>query len=207
MKNKISSIILAATLAIPCFAQERQRNLFGPAPAVVITASELVDLQVAALPDTNVITSPQSFGASLINYFTAFDTNSTTFLTNDTLDISVGSTTIENKQLAADFLAEFNIGKKFSVEADIRNATVAGTIVSFQGGFGYSLVHYDTKVTGFIDGGYKTDIKLPYIAPGIRAKKALTQNTFGQIGIELPIYLHGNEGIAPSYTISVGAKL
>ena len=102
-------------------------------------------------------------------------------------------------------LIEFQFSKSFSFEGDFRNATVAGTIVSYQGGLGYSMVHYDTKLTGYINVGYKTDINLPYVAPGIRVKKALTDNTYGMVGLELPIYFR-REAMSPTYIVGAGFK-
>lgn len=149
--------------------------------------------------------TPQNFFQSVQGYFTSFDTNSTTFLT-DKIDISLGTATIENAQLAADFLAEFQVKNPLSLEIDIRNTTVAGTVLSYAGGLGYNITHFDTRITGYIDGGYKTDTKSAYFAPGIRVKKALTANTYAGIGIELPINLSGNRPITPTYVISAGFK-
>ena len=169
----------------------------------IVSILAIASLSLCAMAQTN---SPQNFYQSVQSYFTSFDTNSQTFL-SDKVDISLGTVTIENSQLAADFLAEFQVKNPLSLEIDVRNTTVAGTVLSYAGGLGYNITHFDTRITGFIDGGYKTDTKSAYFAPGIRIKKALTANTYAGIGIELPIYLHNSgHSISPTYVVSAGFK-
>ena len=158
--------------------------------------------------------SPQgTFYNSVAQYFSAFDTNSTTF-TTDTFDLWAGADTVNNQNLAASLGLEIlpfrsssnSVISVLSCESVTRNATVAGTIVSEQAGFGYNLTHFDTRLTGYVDAGYRFDTRQAYITPGLRVKKALTENTYAGVGIELPVYFNhgvGQSAGAPAPTLSV----
>ncbi len=160
----------------------------------------------------------QSFFNSVAQYFSAFDTNSTTFAT-DTFDLWAGADTVNNQNLAASLGLEIlpfrtstnTFASALSLESVTRNATVAGTIVSEQAGFGYNLTHFDTRLTGYVDAGYRFDTRQGYVAPGLRVKKALTENTYAGVGLELPVYFtHGagqSTGAAsPTLSIFTGFK-
>lgn len=158
--------------------------------------------------------SPQSFFQSVGLYFGAFNTNLADTFATDRLNVSIGSVTVGNSEMAADARFDFRLSTNspFSLDACVRNTTVAGTVLSYQGGVGYSIVKVDTKLTIYLDGGYKTDVNQPYAAPGIKVSKALTANTFAGVGIELPIYFRnspigGNQPVAPTYYIFSGFRL
>lgn len=212
-KFLVLSLTLGCALALtarvtPAQAEDTLPTI--PYPALT-PRSERADLQVW---QTAPAPTPQgTFFNSVAQFFTGFDTNSTTFLT-DTVDIWAGADTVNNQNMAAslgiEFLPLHSSSNSFlaalSVESVTRNATVAGTIVSEQAGFGYNFTHFDTRITGYLDGGYRFDTRQGYLAPGIRIKKALTENTYMGVGLELPIYLNHDNGQpsgAPSPTPSV----
>ncbi len=126
--------------------------------------------------------TPQSFVTSVQSYFTSFDTNSTTF-SNRKFDLWTGMDYVQGVNTAASLGLEYQISSGFAVESVTRNAGIAGIILSQQGGIGYSIVHYDTKITGYLDGGYDFDGKRTFAEIGVRAKKALSANTYLGIGI------------------------
>lgn len=173
-------------------------------------------LPTAATAQTNGTAAPeQTFFNSVAQYFSAFDTNSTTF-SADTFDLWAGADTVNNQNLAASLGLEIlpfrssssssSFLTNLSLESVTRNATVAGTILSEQAGIGYNLTHFDTRLTGYVDAGYRFDTRQGYVTPGLRVKKALTENTYAGVGIELPVYFtHGNSQSAgtPSPTLSV----
>lgn len=153
------------------------------------------------------ISPQQSFFDTVTQYFSSMNSNLTTFTLGNHAELSLGFDTVGQDRLAASFLVEVPVWKAFSIEGNVRNATVLGDVVTAQGGIGYSVVKYDTKLTAFVDGGYRWDTKQSFVAPGVRVKKALTQNTYAGVGIELPFYVNGsNERIVPTYSIFTGFK-
>ena len=156
----------------------------------------------------------QTFFNSVAQYFSAFDTNSTTFAT-DTFDLWAGADTANNQNLAASLGLEilpFRIEHERVCFGAVRwgrsheTRRVAGTILSEQAGFGYNVTHFDTRLTGYVDTGYRFDTRQGYIAPGLRVKKALTENTYAGVGLELPVYYTHGAGQstgAPSPTLSI----
>lgn len=161
-------------------------------------------------PDTNAPPSftPQGFLTSFKNYFLTSDTNSTTFTTHDFdvwagADYVQGVNTAQSLGLEYDFYHLSNKNVSLSAESVTRNAGIAGIILNQQVGLGLNLTHFDTKITGFIDGGYDFDGARPYAAIGARIKKALTVNTFGGLGIEEHFGTHSSR--IPTMSIFAGA--
>jgi len=178
----------------------------------IVLASALA-AALASLPARSQTNTPPqaTFFNSLAQYFSAFDTNSATFRA-DTADVWVGADTVNNQNLAASFGIEIlpfhpstnNLLAALSFESVTRNATVAGVIISEQAGAGFNFTHFDTRLTGYVDAGYRFDARQSYVAPGLRVKKALTDNTYAGVALELPIYLnhaHGQASGAPSPTL------
>jgi len=161
---------------------------------------------------TNAV-GAQTFFNSVAQYFSGFDTNATTFQA-DTVDVWAGADTVNNQNLAAAFGLEIlpfrsssnSFLARLSVESVTRNATVAGVILSEQAGVGFNFTRFDTRVTAYFDAGYRFDSRQACVAAGLRAKKALTENTYAGVGLELPVYLNharGQSAGAPSPTLSV----
>lgn len=152
--------------------------------------------------------TPQgTFFGSVKTYFTSFDTNSTTFGTNSTFDVWAGADYQNNLNFANSIGIEYKVGSLLSLESVTRNAGIAGTILSQQVGLGLNKTVYDTKLTGFIDGAYDFQLGRPYISPGLRVKKALTDHTFAGIGIEVPFYFKGGSSgrqVNPVVTLFTG---
>jgi hypothetical protein len=142
----------------------------------------LLSFSVPLRAQTNADTTPGGFLSSVQNYFTTMDTNSTTFV-NRNFDLWTGAEYVQGVNTASSLGLEYKISGSFSFESVTRNAGIAGIILSQQGGFGYSLTRYDTKLTGYIDGGYDFNGKRPYAEVGARIKKAATKNTYFGIGI------------------------
>ena len=188
----------------------------GSRLAAGLVAAALVTggLPTAATAQTNTPATPeQTFFNSVAQYFSAFDTNSTTFAT-DMVNVWAGADTVNNQNLAASLGLEIlpfrtstnAVVSALSLESVTRNATVAGTIMSEQAGLGYNVTHFDTRLTGYVDAGYRFDTRQGYVAPGLRVKKALTENTYAGVGLELPVYFSrgtGQSAGAPSPTLSI----
>ena len=78
MKKHLVSSLLLIALALPCWAQDHQRNLLGPVPRILVTERELLDLQIPAPGDTNppaFLISSNSPGPvqALLNLLPAWD--------------------------------------------------------------------------------------------------------------------------------------
>ena len=152
--------------------------------------------------------TPQSFFTTVESYFTAFNTNLFTFSTNHHADLYLGMDTIENTKIAASFNIDADVYKGFSAHAVVRNDTILGHVFSAQGGLAYSIINLDTKVSLGVDIGHRFDDNRTYAAPRIEVKKALTDNTFAGVGMELPIYFSGGgqSVVNPSFSVFTGFK-
>jgi len=155
--------------------------------------------------------APSAFFNSVQSYFTSFDTNSTTFK-NERCEVWTGVDQSPDV-LSAIFGLTYNVRTNWSAEAVFENASVAGTILSAQGGGGYRFVKYDAELTLGLDIGYRfadvnaTQKRTVFIEPFIDARKALTENTYA--GIRL-YYQQGFSGDtkahAPGVFIITGFK-
>lgn len=155
----------------------------------------------------NAQTNPQqTFFKSFVEYFTQFDTNSTTFKT-DRVDVYTG--VVQDSAVTADSLIvdlNFSKGGGFYGEGEVRNATIAGVIVEANVGGGYSIVHYDAKFSLGVNGGYDFRQGDPVIIFYADIKKALTENTFA--GLRLGYESNFREAVpkAPTLWITGGFK-
>lgn len=168
-----------------------------------ITLAILLFAAVAVNAQTN---SAPSFFGSVQNYFTSFDTNSTTFLA-DNVDIWAGADTVDSSTTRASLgIAAMVYQHKLSIESITRSGAVGGTVVSQQFGVGYNITHFDTRFTGYIHAGYSLDSKRAYAAPGLRVMKALTANTYAGMSLELPFYFKRGAGVTPTISVFTGFR-
>lgn len=118
---------------------------------------------------------------------------SNTFSTAKNLDIWTAAEQNLGNNTSADLGVEYTFTRfssnsiALSGEGVIKAAGVAGSLVAGQAGLGLSYVHVDTKLTFYVDGGYDVLNHHPYCEPGLRVKKALTDNTYGGVGVGFPI--------------------
>jgi len=144
-----------------------------------------------------VTNTPLSFFGSVTEYFTSHNLN----LTNafgahkgeawTSLDSIQGNASTSAK-LADAIGLQYSVYDHLSIESVLRTSGVAGTIVSEQTGLGLNFVIIDTKLTLYADAGY--DLEKSHLTGskfkddlfgeiGVRAKKALTENTFAGVGL------------------------
>lgn len=154
--------------------------------------------------DTN--TSPPNFYDSFTSYFTKFNTNLAPTFATDRVNIWLGADTINSSTTEASFGISVYIAKPWFVESVTRNGAIAGTVVTEQLGAGYSFVYVDTKVSSYVDIGYKFDNNKPYTELGIDIRKALTLNTYAGTRVALPIYWTQRQNITPTISIFTGFK-
>lgn len=146
---------------------------------------------------------PSSFFGSVQLYLTSFNTNldSTFGATNYRGSVLVGADYVQGVNISSSLGLSYDIGKSsWSAESMTRNAGIAGTILSQQAGIGYNIVVHDTKLTGFLEGGYDFQQDKPYAAVGARILKALTTHTFAGTGLEVHINNHLSTPVVTLFT-------
>lgn len=155
--------------------------------------------------------STNTFVGSVTSYFTSFNPALTnTFAPSKNFDLWTGSEYVSGINVAADLGLEYKLpwlqGTKshWSAESVTKNAGIAGTILSQQVGVGFNYTITDTRVTGYLDGGYSWLNKSGFAEIGLRAKKALTDNTYAGLGISLDLGHRQNAQLVPNLVIFTG---
>jgi len=78
-----------------------------------------------------------------------------------------------------------------SFDGAFRNAGIAGTIVSGQGGFGLSILHYDLKPTLSLDSGYNASLGSGYVEPAFTLSKKMTASTYVALSLNYDFFFQG----------------
>lgn len=138
------------------------------------------------------------FGNTVLGYFTSFNTNYDVTFKNNRFDLWTGASAIQGgvNPLVNDIAGSYDLWRPtqantnsgtftaLSVEALARNSGVAGSIVSGQGGLGFSVIVHDTKATVYLDGGsYAEGRGALFGEVGVRVKKAIGTHFFMGVGI------------------------
>ncbi len=151
---------------------------------------------VCANAQTNSLIPPQNFFQSVQQYFTSANTNYT--WTNNTLEIAAGADYMSSVNWANyldaqyDFSGSSPLISRLAIEAKVRNAGIAGTIDSLQGGVQYTLIqYYSVKLQAGVVGGYDLDRNCALIEPKLTVRSKLTPNTFAGVVLSLPIWTSG----------------
>jgi hypothetical protein len=175
MKTKLSSLIAVGLCLIGLAASAQTNGPTGTVPA-----------------------NTGTFLNTVQDYFTSFNTNldGTFGLSKASLWTGVDSIQGGAVPLANELGVSYSLYKSLSAENVIRNSGVAGTLVSDQLGFGFNVIVHDARLTLYADGGYDiaasntVNAKGKTVHPdrlfgevGIRAAKALTEHTYGWIGV------------------------
>ncbi len=155
----------------------------------------LIAFALAAKAQTN---TPQSFFGTVSSYFTTHNLELTnTFGAHKgeawtSLDSIQGNGSTSAK-LADAIGLQYSVYDHLSLENVLRTSGIAGTIVGDQFGLGINFVIIDTKLTLYGDAGYNLENSSPKFKDnlfgeiGVRAKKALTDNTFAGVGLGVRI--------------------
>ena len=168
----------------------------------IVLLALLLPLAAYCQITTNI---PQSFYQTAFSYFTTFNTNLTTFQ-NDRADLWTGPVYKSGLNFADDLGLDilFKKGGGFYAEGVMRNAGVAGTIVSMRGGIGYAITKYDTRLSGGINGGYDLDANKGTAEVYADLKKSLTENTFAGLRIGYETYFERSKSRDLSIMASIG---
>ena len=156
----------------------------------------------AARCQTNSLTPPQNFFQSAEQYFTQANTNFT--WAGDTLEIAAGADYMSSVNWASYLDAQYDFGQsssssnggpgasRLALEAKMRNAGVAGTVVSAQAGLQFTLIsYYSVKLQAGVIGGYDLERGSAIIEPKLTLRNKLTPNTFAGVCLSLPIWVNG----------------
>lgn len=157
----------------------------------------------AARCQTNSPTLPQNFFQSVEQYLASANTNYT--WAGNTFEIAAGADYMSSVNWANyldaqyDFRSTLNSQNsqpafldRLALEAKIRNAGVAGTVVSAEAGLQCTLIsYYSVKLEAGVDGGYDLERNAAMIEPKLTLRDKLTPNTFAGVCLSLPIWAGG----------------
>jgi hypothetical protein len=174
-------------------------------------ALSLVNCPSAIAQTTNAVPTVPSFFTTVQSYFTSQNAAFTNcFGGSKRFDVWTGAEYLDGLNVDASLGLEYkawsfgtNSPTSLSMESVTKNAGIAGTILAQQAGVGFNYVLVDTKLTAYVDGGYSFLNKESYAEIGIRAKKALTPNTYLGLGLSLDISAH-NTSKRPNIVIFTG---
>jgi hypothetical protein len=160
---------------------------------------------------TNAAPTPQSFFTTVAGYFTAFNTNLTTFTDTNNFHGTVwaGADYQSGVNIASSLGVEYPFYKGLTFVSVTRNADVAGTILSQQGDLAIAITHYDAQLSLGAGLGY-CFANVGGLRPGLygsvfaEAKKALTDNTFA--GLRLEDDFSGKTPNIPVLSVFVGFR-
>lgn len=152
------------------------------------------------------ILGTNGFFGTLQTWVTTNDQTNTCFLTNDVLELSSGVVNNNNQNMEAYMDIRVNPYKGLAVGSRLYNNSVLGSIVGEGGYVGWAIVDHSIRFTPELELGYNNSIKTGYVSPGFMAEKAMTQNTFTQLGLFLPFDFKGPQNLTPQVDIALGFK-
>jgi hypothetical protein len=164
----------------------------------------IVSATVRAQSSINTNAAPeQNFFQSAAAYLTSANTNYT--WTSNTLEAAVGADYMSSVNWANYIDAQYDLGR-FGIGAKVRNAGIAGTVLSVEAGVDYTLIsYYSVKLQAGIDAGYDLDRNCALIEPKFVLRDKLTPNTFLGLSLSLPIWANGQAiNRVPSIGIETG---
>lgn len=153
--------------------------------------------------------TPMDFMNDVGAYFSSVNTNLT--WTNTPAELWTAMNYESGVNTSAELGFSYDVYKPsanlaISPEVAMRNAGVAGTVVSEQLGVGLSIFHYDLKLTGYGDGGFDNVANKPFGEVGARVKKKMNASMAAGISLACK-HLFGarnsnvpNVGVSASWT-------
>jgi hypothetical protein len=67
---------------------------------------------------------------------------------------------------------------QLTLEAQLDNAGIAGTLYSFQGGVGFQKAYNDLRLGAYFDGGWSIAASKGFLEAGLDARKGMSRTTF-----------------------------
>lgn len=164
-------------------------KLFAASVIAAVVVSFYSSAQSSVLPTSASLTNAvPGFTSEVASYFTTINTNLVTFTPSRRFDLWTGAEYVNGLNVADSLGLSYKPLALAStiylqVESVTKNAGIAGTILSQQAGVGLAKVYYDVQIEGYVDGGYSFLNKEGFGELGVRAKKAMTQNTYTGLGL------------------------
>lgn len=196
MKKMKMAVMATAVIAMAVLAVENataQNNQFAQ-PPITLNGTNGIMASPAAFANP-----PQTFFQSVYYFFAEANTNYT--FTGNTLEVAAGADYMSSVNWANYFSVQYNLGgntnlpsylQNFSMEGKIRNAGIAGTVVSVEGGINYTVLsYYSVKLSAGFDVGYDLNRNSPLLEPKFTLRDKLTPNTFVGLVISLPVWTKG----------------
>ena len=183
---------------------------------LIITAASLCILCTSLKAQTNAVTTnalppiptgPLDFIQQAGSWISNVNTNET--WSNTKVDLWTAANFQSGLQTSAEIglsYDAFGIATNVVIapEAVFRNAGIAGVIVSYQGGIGFSYEHFDIKATAYGDFGYSPSQSTAFAEIGARLKKKMTTSTYAAIGIYYDFNFKGRDQQVPGLVAFMG---
>lgn len=128
-----------------------------------------------------------NFVGTVLDYLSSNNTNFT-FIGNK-IELETGAEYQNGMNWANDIRLQYNLTDKWSVNGQIDNAGVAGTVEEYQGGLSYAIINsYAIKAQFGINGGYNHLYESGDVMPFIEFMKKMTPNTYSFVELDEPVY-------------------
>ena len=162
-----------------------------------------LSLVVIATSSHAQVLGTNSFISTLTGWLTD-NPPSIIFSTNDVLELSSGvlNNNSQNLQLYVD--ARVNPLGNFATGCRMYNNSVLGSVSAIGGYVGYGIINNSIRITPEAEFGYDIGNHAGYVAPTLMAEKAMTSNTYTQIGINMHIVFHGQQNYTPGVFVGAG---
>ena len=175
-------------------------KMFGGLIAICLLATFGAMAQSAT---NNLPTNPVDALSQATSWITSVDTNKTWL--NSPVDIWTGANFQSGLQTSSELGGSYDAwststNTALAPELLFRNAGIAGTLVSAQAGIGWSIFHYDLKLTPYASGGYSVAKNCGTMEAGVRLKKKVANSSSVGLGLSYPYYFHGPNTKLPSLT-------
>ena len=167
---------------------------------LITAVAALLAIGFTAQAQTN--TPAGNIFGTIESYLTSFNTNYT--WSGVTLEFDTGYAQVTGVNAASKLNLQYDIGN-FDLGTSLQFSGVGSAFNAYEGQIGYAVLnHYDTKIDVVLRAGYDDTVQSAVVEPGITLKKKLTENTFAETAITMPIYFHQQFVKTPTFYIGVG---
>ena len=148
--------------------------------------------------------APQQFLTSVTEWLTVQNTNNA-WTTNDHASLFLGVDTQNSLGVSASAGLSARVYKQVILEGVVRNASIAGTVVSLQGGGGLQFDVIDVRLSATLGAGYSFDKSDSYAYIAATAMKKLSTRTGLFVRIENDLFLSNRKSNVP--VLSIGTVI
>lgn len=140
-----------------------------------------------------------NFFTTAFTWATSFNTNYT--WTNATLELYTGTVNYNNQNMEAIFGIRVDPWKGLDTGLEIQNVSALGTVSQLSGVLGYSLSHYDFRMSGEVSGGWRPIDNVAVFTPRLVIEKLMTQNTATKLVLGIPVNTKGKQNFTPNVSV------